>query len=45
MSRAVIQYKIKYLLTIIPGMTGQNFYNYKRFAVDVHVTTEPVLPD
>jgi hypothetical protein len=45
MSRAVIQYRVKYLMTTIPGMTEQNFSNYKRFGVDVHVTTEPVPPN
>lgn len=45
MSRALIQYRVKYLLSTIPGMTEQTFSNYKRFGVDVHITTEPLSPE
>lgn len=45
MSRALIQYKVKYLMSTIPGMTEQKFSNYKRFGVDVHITAEPVSPN
>jgi hypothetical protein len=45
LAHALIQYKVKYLLTTIPGMTEQHFSNYRRFGVDVHITTEPVQPN
>jgi len=45
MSRLLIQYRIKYLWATIPGKTEQDFSNYKRFGVDVHVTTEPIPPN
>lgn len=44
-ARSLIQYKVKYLLTTVPGMTERKFSNYKRFGVDVHITAEPVQPD
>ncbi len=45
MSRALIQYRVKYLMSTVPGMTEQRFSNYKRFGVDVHITAEPVSPN
>lgn len=45
MSRVHIQYKVKYLMSTISGMTEQKFSNYKRFGVDVRITAEPDSPD
>jgi hypothetical protein len=44
LNRAFTRYNVKYLGTIVSGETNQEFSNYRRFGVDVKVTTEPGQP-
>jgi|GEM_PF-4865208 hypothetical protein len=41
LNRAFTRYRANFLGTIISGETNQEFSNYKRFGVDLKVTTEP----
>jgi hypothetical protein len=41
LNRAYTRYKANFLGTVVSGETNQEFSNYKRFGVDVKVTTEP----
>jgi hypothetical protein len=44
LNRAFTRYSVKYLGTTVSGETNQEFSNYRRFGVDVKVTTEPSQP-